>query len=48
MEIGLSTQRGLGGLDLRLHNDALLLKSLHKFFNKENLPWVNLVWKNYL
>lgn len=33
---------GLGVLDLRVHNEALLLKHPYKFFNKENLPWVNL------
>jgi hypothetical protein len=38
---------GLGVLDLTTHNEALLLKSLHKFYNKEDLPWVNLVWENY-
>jgi hypothetical protein len=37
----------LGVLDLRTHNKALLLKSLHKFFNRENLHWVSLVWDNY-
>jgi hypothetical protein len=38
---------GLGILNLRLQNDALLLKHLHKFYNKENIPWVNLVWSKY-
>lgn len=38
---------GLGVLDLRTHNEALLLKSLRTFFNRENLPWVSLVWDNY-
>jgi hypothetical protein len=38
---------GLGVIDLRVQNEALLLKRLHKFFNKEDLPWVNLVWDNY-
>jgi hypothetical protein len=38
---------GLGVIDLRVQNEALLLKNLHKFFNKENLPWVNLIWDNY-
>jgi hypothetical protein len=22
-------------------------KFLHKFFNKENIPWVQLIWRNY-
>lgn len=34
-------------LNLRTQNEALLLKYLHKFLNKEDLPWVNLVWKKY-
>jgi hypothetical protein len=38
---------GLGVIDLRVQNEALLLKNLHKFFNKDDLPWFNLVWDNY-
>jgi hypothetical protein len=38
---------GLGVLNLEIHNEALLLKNLHKFFNKENIPWVQLLWKKY-
>jgi hypothetical protein len=26
---------------------ALLLKHLNKFYNKKNIPWVNLVWNTY-
>ena len=37
----------MGVIDLKVQNEALLLKNLHKFFNKENLPWVNLIWDNY-
>jgi hypothetical protein len=37
---------GLGVIDLRVQNEALL-KNLHKFFKKEDLPWVHLVWDNY-
>ena len=33
-------------LNLRTQNEALLLKHLHKFFNREDIPWVHLVWKN--
>jgi hypothetical protein len=36
---------GLGVINLRRQNDAFLLKHLHKFFNKEDLPWIQLVWK---
>jgi hypothetical protein len=32
---------------LRRQNDVLLMKHLHKFYNKEDLPWVQLVWTNY-
>jgi hypothetical protein len=34
---------GLGILKLRVQNDALLMKNLHKFFSKANLPWVKLI-----
>ena len=43
----LKSQGGLGVLDLVNQNKALLLKNLHKFFNKENLPWENLLWETY-
>jgi hypothetical protein len=29
---------------MELQNKALLLKQLHKFYTKENVPWVKLVW----
>jgi len=38
---------GLGILNLRLQNDALLLKQLHKFYNKIGIPWINLIWSKY-
>jgi len=38
---------GLGVLNLRLHNDALLLKQLHKFYSHQNVPWVHLIWHRY-
>jgi len=38
---------GLGVINLRLQNDALLLKHLHKFYNKEDIPWVHLIWDRY-
>lgn len=34
---------GLGIIDIEKQNKALLLKNLHKFFNKADLPWVHLV-----
>jgi hypothetical protein len=38
---------GLGVLNLELQNKALLLKQIHKFYMKENVPWVRLVWSLY-
>ena len=38
---------GLGVLNLQTHNEALLLKNLHKFYNKFDIPWVNLIWERY-
>jgi hypothetical protein len=38
---------GLGIINLRSQNTALLLKHLDKFFNKRNIPWVNLIWNTY-
>jgi len=38
---------GLGVINLRLQNDALLLKQLHKFYNHHNIPWVHLIWAKY-
>jgi hypothetical protein len=38
---------GLGILNLKCQNDALLLKNLHKFFNEADCPWVDLIWNNY-
>jgi hypothetical protein len=30
-----------------LHNEALLLKNLDKFFSKADLHWVKLIWSQY-
>jgi hypothetical protein len=38
---------GLGVLNLELQNRALLLKQLHKFYSKADVPWVKLVWSLY-
>jgi hypothetical protein len=40
-------QGGLGVLNLDIQNNALLLKNLHKFYNRLDIPWVNLVWSSY-
>lgn len=34
-------------MNLTAFNDALLLKHLYKFFNRQNLPWVPLIWHSY-
>jgi hypothetical protein len=38
---------GLGVINLRAQNRALLLKHLDKFYNKADIPWVNLIWNTY-
>lgn len=38
---------GLGVVNLRVQNQGLLLKHLFNFFNKEDIPWVNLLWEAY-
>jgi hypothetical protein len=32
---------------LRTQNEALLLKHLDKFYNKKDIPWVNMIWNSY-
>jgi hypothetical protein len=36
---------GLGIINIETQNKALLMKNLDKFFNKKDIPWVNLVWE---
>lgn len=38
---------GLGVLNLKTQNEALLIKHLNKFFNREDIPWVSLIWESY-
>jgi len=38
---------GLGIINLELQNQALLMKILDKFFNRKDIPWVNLVWEKH-
>ena len=38
---------GLGIKNLYLQNDALLLKHLHKIYNKVDVPWIQLIWNTY-
>jgi hypothetical protein len=35
---------GLGIINLRSQNSALLLKHLDKFYNRKEIPWVKLIW----
>jgi hypothetical protein len=41
------SQGGLSIIDLRANNIALLIKFLHKFYNKANLPWMHLTWADF-
>lgn len=41
------SEGGLGVIDLEKQNKALLSKNFHKFFNRFDLPWVNLVWEKH-
>jgi hypothetical protein len=38
---------GLGVLNLREYNKALMIMNLYKFYNKTDIPWVDLIWKSY-
>jgi hypothetical protein len=38
---------GLGVINLKLQNDDVLMKQLHKFYIKVDVPWVKLVWTTY-
>jgi hypothetical protein len=39
------SEGGLGVINIEIQNRALLLKNLDKFYNKKDIPWVNLVWE---
>ena len=38
---------GLGVINIKVQNDALLMKFLQKFYNKLDVPWVQLIWNTY-
>ena len=38
---------GLGIINLKSQNSALLLKHLEKFYNPKDVPWVKPVWSSY-
>jgi hypothetical protein len=40
-------QGRLGVLNIQSQNEALLIKHHHKFYNKEDIPWVQLIWESY-
>jgi hypothetical protein len=43
----LKDKGGLGVLDMKIQNQALLLKLLEKFYNKRDIQWVHLTWSTY-
>ncbi|WVZ76610.1 hypothetical protein U9M48_024573 [Paspalum notatum var. saurae] len=38
---------GLGVINLKIQNEGLLVKQLHKFYARKEVPWVNLIWTSY-
>jgi hypothetical protein len=40
-------QGGQGILNLRIQNQALLMKNMHKFYNNADIPSVKLIWHAY-
>jgi hypothetical protein len=38
---------GMGVINLKIQNKCLVLKHLHKFYNRADLPWVKLVINTY-
>jgi hypothetical protein len=40
-------QGGLGVLNLRVQNQALLITNIYKLYNHHDIPWVNLIWQAY-
>jgi hypothetical protein len=38
---------GLGIINLRSQNNALLLKHLDKLYNKKVVSWIKLLWNTY-
>lgn len=34
-------------LDISIHNQSLLMKYLHKFLNRMDIPCVNIIWQTY-
>jgi hypothetical protein len=38
---------GLGVINIEIQNQSLLMKNLDKFFNRKDIPWVNLIWEKH-
>jgi hypothetical protein len=38
---------GVGLVNFKKNNEALLMKYLDKFYNKADIPWVSLLWDSY-
>lgn len=38
---------GLGVIRLKMQNVSLVMKNLHNFYNKADIPWVKLAWEKY-
>jgi len=38
---------GLGIINIEEQNKALLIKNLDKFFNRRDIPWVQMIWEKY-
>lgn len=38
---------GLGVINLKMQNQVLLMKHLHKFYGRADIPWVDLIWKTH-
>jgi hypothetical protein len=38
---------GLGIINMRIQNQTLLIKHLDKFYNRRDIPWVNLIWSSH-
>ena len=40
-------EKVVGVINLTIQNQALLIKQLHKFYNRVQVPWVQLIWNTY-
>jgi hypothetical protein len=45
--LSLKKEGGLGIIDIETQNRALLLKNLDKFYNRRDIPWVQIIWEKY-